>query len=89
MVTFWPSASLFLGKVPHCTHWWASEPVWTLWRMVICYQVLYEICMTVFFIFHSIRGSSVVCVDVFRVVHTDFREIADVVAHCFANKKKC
>jgi len=30
----------------------------------------------------------VVCVDVFRVVHTDFREIADVVAYCFANKQK-
>ena len=44
--------------------------------------------MTVFFIFHSTRGSSVVCVDVFRVVHTDFREIADVVAYCFANKQK-
>ena len=31
--------------------------------------------MTVFLNFRSIGGSSVVCVDVFRVVHTDFCEM--------------
>ena len=32
----------FLGEVPHGTHWWASEPVWTLWRRVTWYPVVYK-----------------------------------------------